>query len=135
MLPSGWQEAKAPDGRTYYIDHNTRTTTWVRPNANAPPPPPSYASVPQTQPAVSAQAPAARVTINRIPLDQTSLQRLSGAVYPNQVLPGDYWYDATCGAWGMLGGPLPPDASGGGSGSLTGVFINGREIHPMDARV
>jgi hypothetical protein len=31
-----------------------------------------------------------------------------------------------------LGGPLPASASGGGDGRLTGVFINGRELHPAD---
>ncbi|CAM4849774.1 unnamed protein product, partial [Rotaria magnacalcarata] len=28
-LPPGWEDAS---GRTYYVDHNTRTTTWNRPN-------------------------------------------------------------------------------------------------------
>ena len=59
---------------------------------------------------------------------------------------GEYWYDARTGAFGRwggpalmflppdlaLGGPLPPDASGGGRGTLTGVFVNGRELHPID---
>ena len=59
---------------------------------------------------------------------------------------GAYWYDARTGAagrWGGptltflpagldLGGPLPAEASGGGSGQLTAVFINGRELHPVD---
>jgi hypothetical protein len=59
---------------------------------------------------------------------------------------GAYWYDPISGAsgrWGGpaavllpagldLGGPLPPDASGGGNGRLTGVFVNGRELHPLD---
>src|SRR6516162_5085404 len=31
-----------------------------------------------------------------------------------------------------LAGPLPAEASGGGSGQLTAVFINGRELHPVD---
>ena len=59
---------------------------------------------------------------------------------------GAYWYDARTGAsgrWGGptlaflppgldLAGPLPANASGGGSGQLTAVFVNGRELHPMD---
>jgi hypothetical protein len=30
-LPQGWEERKTSDGRTYYVDHNTRTTAWVHP--------------------------------------------------------------------------------------------------------
>lgn len=64
------------------------------------------------------------------------------------VQAGRYWYDADTGAWGREGGPtigwvatglplpgpLPADASGGGNGGLTGVFINGRELHPYDVQ-
>lgn len=65
-----------------------------------------------------------------------------------KVPAGDYWYDPVSGAAGLWGGPtrgflgaglalggaLPPEASGGGTGRLTGVFINGREIHPLDVQ-
>ncbi|KAG7092267.1 hypothetical protein E1B28_008631 [Marasmius oreades] len=34
-LPSGWERRIDPLGRTYYIDHNTRSTTWNRPSSNA----------------------------------------------------------------------------------------------------
>lgn len=30
-LPSGWEQRFTPEGRPYYVDHNTRTTTWVDP--------------------------------------------------------------------------------------------------------
>jgi hypothetical protein len=30
LLP-GWEERTDEHGRTYYIDHNTKTTTWTRP--------------------------------------------------------------------------------------------------------
>lgn len=30
-LPAGWEERYTPEGRAYYVDHNTRTTTWVDP--------------------------------------------------------------------------------------------------------
>uniref|UniRef100_A0A8C6MG50 E3 ubiquitin-protein ligase n=1 Tax=Nothobranchius furzeri TaxID=105023 RepID=A0A8C6MG50_NOTFU len=30
-LPPGWEQRKDPHGRMYYVDHNTRTTTWERP--------------------------------------------------------------------------------------------------------
>ncbi|MFO0746886.1 MAG: hypothetical protein U1F43_14620 [Myxococcota bacterium] len=65
-----------------------------------------------------------------------------------QVPAGAYWYDNGSGAAGLWGGPtrgflgaglglggaLPANASGGGSGRLTGVFINGRELHPLDVQ-
>lgn len=34
-LPSGWERRTDNLGRTYYVDHNTRTTTWTRPASNA----------------------------------------------------------------------------------------------------
>lgn len=30
-LPAGWEQRWTPEGRPYYVDHNTRTTTWVDP--------------------------------------------------------------------------------------------------------
>jgi len=85
-----------------------------------------------------------KITFNRRPLTKADakileqLEAQSGQRTPD----GDYWYDAKSGAagkWGgptsailpaglSLGGPLPANASGGG----TQVFINGREIHPID---
>ncbi len=73
------------------------------------------------------------------------LEKLYGAAAP----AGDYWYDGRSGAagrWGgptfgflppglALGGALPANASGGGNGTLSGVFINGRELHPIDVQV
>lgn len=34
-LPSNWEKAVDSHGRVYYIDHNTRTTTWHRPKNDA----------------------------------------------------------------------------------------------------
>lgn len=31
MLP-GWEKRYAPDGHVYYVDHNTKTTTWEHPH-------------------------------------------------------------------------------------------------------
>ncbi|KAJ7095822.1 hypothetical protein B0H15DRAFT_1019885 [Mycena belliarum] len=40
-LPLGWEERSTPEGRPYFVDHQTRTTTWVDPRrANIQPPPP-----------------------------------------------------------------------------------------------
>ena len=32
-LPNGWERREDHLGRTYYVDHNTRQTTWIRPGA------------------------------------------------------------------------------------------------------
>jgi len=84
---------------------------------------------------------ARQVFVNRIQLDQATLQRLeTQSQVP--IANGRYWYDSYSGAWGVEGGPtagfiyaglplpnpMPADISGGG----TGIFINGREIHPLD---
>lgn len=87
------------------------------------------------------------VQINGRPLDDA--QRKTLAALEQRIGPvpaGAYWYDVRTGAagrWGgpvaaflppnlPLAGPLPADASGGGDGRLTSVFINGRELHPSD---
>lgn len=33
-LPPGWERRTDNFGRTYYVDHNSRTTTWQRPNSD-----------------------------------------------------------------------------------------------------
>lgn len=82
------------------------------------------------------------------PSDLETLKKIE-AMYGRPTPSGDYWYDATsgaAGAWGGptlgflpakldLGAPLPANASGGGDGRLTGIFINGRELHPIDVKV
>ncbi len=71
------------------------------------------------------------------PEDGRALMQYYGA-----IPAGEYWYDKVSGLWGAqggpssgqimagldLGGPLQSRASGGG----TGVYINGREIHPQE---
>ncbi|EKD13752.1 uncharacterized protein L3040_005633 [Drepanopeziza brunnea f. sp. 'multigermtubi'] len=32
-LPAGWERREDNLGRTYYVDHNTRSTSWIRPSA------------------------------------------------------------------------------------------------------
>jgi len=34
MFLCRWERRTDPRGRTYYVDHNTRTTTWQRPNVD-----------------------------------------------------------------------------------------------------
>ena len=88
-----------------------------------------------------ARSAARSVVINRTRLADKQVAALEKSSQV-RVLDGAYWYDKACGAWGLeggptlgfiragleVGGPLRADASGG----HTGVFINGREIHPMD---
>ena len=31
LLPAGWEQRYTPDGRAYFVDHNTRATTWIDP--------------------------------------------------------------------------------------------------------
>ena len=83
------------------------------------------------------------VVINGVRLDDRTVQQIEQA-YRVRVVDGDYWYDPATGAWGQrggpaaglilaglrIGGPLRADASGGG----TGVFVNGRELHPIDVQ-
>ena len=84
-----------------------------------------------------------KVYFNRVQLTDQQLQSLEG-MYQTKVQDGRYWYDQTCGAWGVEGGPttgffaagmnlpgpMPANISGGG----TGVFLNGREVHPLDKK-
>jgi hypothetical protein len=108
---------------------------------------PSSASHPR--PAAASEA-ARKITFNGRPATARDLQILAKfeAQWGVQVPSGDYWYDNTSGAAGLwggptrgflgpglaLGGPLTANASGGGNGRLTGVFINGRELHPLDVQ-
>lgn len=34
FLPKGWEVRHAPNGRPFFIDHNTKTTTWVMGNCS-----------------------------------------------------------------------------------------------------
>lgn len=84
-----------------------------------------------------------QVYINRVKLDDATVQALE-TQYRVPIQNGRYWYDAICGAWGVEDGPtagfiyaglklpnpIPVDISRGG----TGIFINGREIHPLDQK-
>ncbi|KAL3896134.1 MAG: hypothetical protein SGCHY_004276, partial [Lobulomycetales sp.] len=34
-LAAGWEQRYTPEGRAYFVDHNSRTTTWIDPRRNA----------------------------------------------------------------------------------------------------
>ncbi|KAI0064968.1 HECT-domain-containing protein [Artomyces pyxidatus] len=42
-LPMGWEERRTPNGRSYFVDHHTRTTTWNDPRRGAVGPVPAAA--------------------------------------------------------------------------------------------
>jgi len=107
----------------------------------------SAAAVAQQPVAKTSTGAARKIRVNNRllgPAELATLERLERGV--GRLDDGAYWYDARTGAsgrWGgptlaflppglALGGPLPADASGGGQGTLTGVFVNGRELHPLD---
>jgi hypothetical protein len=85
------------------------------------------------------------VNFNGHALDANGIATLAQleAAYRTHLPDGAYWYDPMCGAFGAwggpvlvilpaglaLGGPVPANASGRG----TGIFVNGREIHAFDA--
>jgi hypothetical protein len=92
-------------------------------------------------------AAADAITVNGQALSQAEQENLHKRLGA-KPLPGSWWYDATSGAFGSeggatagflpaglnLGGRLRADASGGGDGRHGGVFINGRELHPVDVQ-
>lgn len=85
---------------------------------------------------------SSQIVINGQPLSAEAASALARTYGP--IPADDYWYDPSSGLWGLTGGPssgpippglevdgpLRPQGSGGGTGHITGVFINGREIHP-----
>lgn len=89
------------------------------------------------------------IAFNGTPLDAAGMKTLRQIeAHIGPVPEGRYWYDAASGGAGVWGGPasaylgpglalggrLPPNASGGGDGRSTGVFVNGRELHPADVQ-
>jgi hypothetical protein len=90
---------------------------------------------------VGAEGDEVRINNQVMASEEIHMWRLILQVPPEyDIIPGEYWYDSFGGFWGEiggptlgqihaglpLGGPLPANASGTGSGT----FINGREIHP-----
>jgi hypothetical protein len=121
-------------------DKPAKSTQAAKPAPSTPAPSASPAAS-QSQPA----KPAVRaVKFNGKPLDEMGLAILQQleAAYGTRLPDGSYWYDSRCGAFGAwggptvfilpaglnLGGPVPANASGTG----TGIFVNGRELHAFD---
>jgi hypothetical protein len=51
-LPPGWEERSTPEGRLYYVNHNSQSTTWDRPS-----PVPTYSNLPPSYQAVTSRKP------------------------------------------------------------------------------
>lgn len=107
-MPSGWEERRAPDGRSYYVDHRTQKTQWKDPRLTSkqqlPPPPPPQLQLQQLQP-LQPQQSMARTTDESSDLD-LGLQEMAGEgtlqLWPTQQLP-----EATLGGTAAA---LPPSA-------------------------
>ncbi|KAA8500021.1 Extra-large guanine nucleotide-binding protein 1 [Porphyridium purpureum] len=113
---------------------------YASPYAAVPAPAPPQASA-HAQPAAATAAP---VSINRVQLSDAQVRQFAMVGVPLQP-GGKYWYDPRSGVWGTEGsgglgvtgagnmafGNVPEDASGRG---CSGVFINGRELHPTDVQ-
>jgi hypothetical protein len=83
------------------------------------------------------------IYVNGVKLSPETIRSLE-AYYGVRMQSGRFWYDKVAGLWGFEGGPsmgqimpalnlggsLKPHASGGN----TGVFLNGRELHPLEVQ-
>lgn len=69
-LPDGWERRVDQHGRTYYVDHNTRGTTWHRPSTGQTAPAPPARAPPVVQPSTSnpVSAPGNRSALVSLPL-------------------------------------------------------------------
>ncbi|KAK7469288.1 hypothetical protein VKT23_003772 [Stygiomarasmius scandens] len=63
-LPQGWEERRTAEGRPYFVDHNSRTTTWVDPRRDI-------------TPTNTTTAPAANINSNLGPLPSGWEMRLT----------------------------------------------------------
>jgi hypothetical protein len=91
-----------------------------------------------------AQSIVRQVVVNGQVLDARTRHALE-ASYRTRLHAGQYWYDRASGLWGRVGGPsqgqitpglqlgrLDARASVGAYAGVTGVYVNGREIHPAE---
>lgn len=104
-LPAGWERREDNLGRTYYVDHNTRTTSWNRPTANG----------------------GAEARSDREAATQVERQR-----HQNRTLPEDRTGTSspTPQQQQQQQGPPPPGASpGGGANNVAAPNANATVMH------
>ncbi|KAJ1881713.1 hypothetical protein LPJ71_010253, partial [Coemansia sp. S17] len=112
-LPQGWEQRIDHLGRVYYVDHNTRTTTWRRPGATG------------AAPAIAPTEGERQRHMNRtLPDNLTTMPATNGPPTPSRP-PG---------ATAAASGPSPPPASsasppaaGASSGAALGPLPSGWE--------
>ncbi|CAK7301440.1 E3 ubiquitin-protein ligase NEDD4 [Vulpes lagopus] len=75
-LPPGWEEKQDERGRSYYVDHNSRTTTWTKPVVQA------TVETSQLQPSQSAACPQPQV-----PVSESAQQGTQAAEMEQGFLP------------------------------------------------
>lgn len=68
-LPLGWEERRTPQGRPYFVDHHTRTTTWTDPRTT------------NQQAAVAVPRPAANPNLGPLPSGWEMRLTSTGRVY------------------------------------------------------
>ncbi|KAF3335006.1 Extra-large guanine nucleotide-binding protein 1 [Carex littledalei] len=92
----------------------------------------------------SAERAKCRVWVNGRPISDRAVKRAEKKAGP--IDPGDYWYDYRAGFWGVMGhqclGIIPPFIKDFNypmlqncAGGITGVLVNGRELHQKDLDV
>ncbi|GAA5822989.1 hypothetical protein JCM11251_004448 [Rhodosporidiobolus azoricus] len=102
-LPPGWERRVDHLGRTYYVDHTTRTTTWTRPNRDTPSP----AAAPAAAPASTTATAAASST------GPSASSRAGGRTTADEFLGAA--------EGGGSGGTTPTPAAGAAGGAAAGA--------------
>ncbi|MGF1509933.1 MAG: hypothetical protein ACFB9M_10575 [Myxococcota bacterium] len=98
---------------------------------------------PATNPAPKARSRGceSQIRVNGRCLRRQTLAKLGFSQTP----PGDYWYDARAGIAGRMGGPvlaqvppnlpLPGPMPANASNGTSGIFVNGRALHPQEVEM
>jgi E3 ubiquitin-protein ligase NEDD4 len=87
-LPDGWERRVDPQGRTYYVDHNTRSTTWYGPSSSQQSrPPPQPAPARNTSVVSSASSVTSTASSAATPSTASSVISTSSSGYSDVPLP------------------------------------------------
>lgn len=118
-LPPGWERRVDHLGRTYYVDHTTRTTTWTRPNREQASQPSSPATAaPAASAAASSAGGASRAGGNRTTADEFLGTSSDGTPTPAQSSTPNAAATAAANAAASAAGGQASSATTQGSGPL-----------------